>query len=53
MLESKVPYKLPGGNTGGRPTPRGVVSFHYDFVNGWISSASNKLRRALHQRRRQ
>lgn len=36
MLEIKVPYKLPGGNTAGLAYSSGAsYSFHYDFMNGW------------------
>jgi len=36
MLEIKVPYKLPGGNTSGLRYSSGAgFSFHYDFMNGW------------------
>jgi hypothetical protein len=36
MLQMKVPYKLPGGNTAGLAYSSGPsFSFHYDFMNGW------------------
>jgi hypothetical protein len=36
MLEIKVAYKLPGGNTGGLAySSGGSYTFHYDFMNGW------------------
>ena len=36
MLQLKVPYKLPGGNTSGLAFASGPgYTFHYDFMNGW------------------
>ncbi|MDH2426513.1 DUF1996 domain-containing protein [Sphaerisporangium sp. TRM90804] len=36
MLEIKVPYPLPGGNTSGLSLSSGAAyTFHYDFMNGW------------------
>jgi hypothetical protein len=36
MLQLKVPYKLPGGNTTGLSYASGPdYTFHYDFMNGW------------------
>ncbi len=36
MLQSKVAYKLTGGNTTGLTYSSGPsFSFHYDFMNGW------------------
>jgi hypothetical protein len=36
MLQMKVPYKLPGGNTSGLTYSSGPsFTFHYDFMNGW------------------
>ncbi len=36
MLQIKLPYPLPGGNTSGLSYSSGAgYSFHYDFMNGW------------------
>ncbi|MFD0746263.1 DUF1996 domain-containing protein [Phytohabitans flavus] len=36
MLQSKIAYKLSGGNTKGLAFSSGAsYSFHYDFMNGW------------------
>jgi hypothetical protein len=36
MLQLKVPYKLPGGNTSGLSYSSGAdFTFHFDFMNGW------------------
>ncbi|MEV0563344.1 DUF1996 domain-containing protein [Dactylosporangium sp. NPDC050588] len=36
MLEIKLPYKLPGGNTSNLAYSSGAsYTFHYDFMNGW------------------
>ncbi|WP_238006014.1 DUF1996 domain-containing protein [Dactylosporangium sp. AC04546] len=44
MFELKVPYKLPGGNTGGLRYSSGEAqSFHYDFMNGWDAARQAQL----------
>jgi len=44
MFEMKVPYKLPGGRTGGLQYSSGAAySFHYDFMNGWDAPRQAQL----------